>query len=235
MLIDLAKLLSVELYSGEFVARYGGEEFVIVCPGATEEETVIKAERLRKLIGKQTFSEPRLRVTASFGVAEVQRGDTAETLFARADSALFRAKRGGRDRVEGHSAEKEKEVGTNRDEAGELLYRQQLEVCTQADIIVHKMSAFIDEQKADLRAVDDGNVRLWLGNGRLWQKWGRLYAEQPIEVHVKIPPVREGRGTSKYVMVEVTVRPRGRGFSKQQFDERARHLMEQLRSYLVAR
>ena len=235
VLIDTARLLTEELYSGEFVARYGGEEFVVVCPGTPQADAVAKAERLRKLVSGLKFAEPRLKLTASFGVAEVRPGDTADALFGRADAALFTAKRTGRNRVEQHAEEAAEQAGTTRAADGDLVYRQQLEVCTQSDLIVYKLTGFIEENKADLREVDAENVRVWMGQGRLWGKWGRVFAEQPVDVHVRVPPLREGRGAAKFVPVEITVRPRGRGYTPDQFNDRAKRLVEQLRSYLVAR
>lgn len=80
----------------EMVARYGGEEFVVLLPGARPDEALARAERIR-----QRFS-PANPVSVSIGVAHqvpsVQ--DDPLTLLRRADTALYRAKRNGRDRVE---------------------------------------------------------------------------------------------------------------------------------------
>jgi diguanylate cyclase (GGDEF)-like protein len=77
------------------VARYGGEEFVLLLemPFAQAE---LQAEFLRETIAALPLG---MMVTASIGVAAHRPGDTTEALFARADAALYDAKRGGRDRV----------------------------------------------------------------------------------------------------------------------------------------
>jgi diguanylate cyclase (GGDEF)-like protein len=82
----------------DFLARWGGEEFVVVCHGCKAPQAVALAEKIRKLIEESVF-EGELRATASFGVAEIQPGQTLSTLFAAADAALYRAKGEGRNRV----------------------------------------------------------------------------------------------------------------------------------------
>jgi diguanylate cyclase (GGDEF)-like protein len=86
-------------------ARYGGEELAVVLPQTDSEGAALLAERMREAV--ERLQVPRvggpgfLRVTASFGVAAVpdSAGDKDE-LVAAADAALYRAKRGGRNRVE---------------------------------------------------------------------------------------------------------------------------------------
>lgn len=85
------------------LGRIGGEEFVVVCVDTTLEQAIVVAERLREATAALRFDDidPALRVTVSIGVAQSQRtGDTHEGVLARADAALYRAKQGGRNRVE---------------------------------------------------------------------------------------------------------------------------------------
>lgn len=235
VLIDVAQLLGEELYSGEFVARYGGEEFVVLCPGTSQKDAVAKAERLRKATAGLRFEEQKLKLTASFGVAEVRDNDTCESLFNRADAALFAAKRGGRNRVEQHRDQTKPTGPVGFREDGTFVFEQSLEVCTQSDLIVRKLTGFIEEQDADLRDVNEHRVVCWMGQGRLFGKWGKEHGEQPVELTVRVASSREGRGAAKYVPVDVTITPRGRSFTREQFDDRAKRLCEMLRSYLVAR
>lgn len=81
------------------VGRWGGEEFLVLCPETTGEEGVQLAERLRVAIGGTPFEGGR-RHTLSAGVATFCAGDSVDALLHRADTALYRAKNGGRDRVE---------------------------------------------------------------------------------------------------------------------------------------
>ncbi len=94
-------MLRETLRESDLAGRWGGEEFLLLLPGADEEGAAQLAERIRSgLAARRIPSAPGLRVTASFGVAEYAGETTTEQLVAAADDALYRAKRGGKDRVE---------------------------------------------------------------------------------------------------------------------------------------
>lgn len=91
----------------DLVARYGGEEFVVVLKGAGEQNAIAAAERVRRAAAGApvSFSGGQCQLTVSAGVAVSAAGDSAaEILLARADFALRRAKRAGRNRVETSAA-----------------------------------------------------------------------------------------------------------------------------------
>jgi two-component system, cell cycle response regulator len=87
----------------DLACRLGGEEFVIIMPDTELARAFQVGERLRACVAAEPFqidSQTRLRVTASVGLATMERReDTFETLFKRADQALYAAKREGRNRV----------------------------------------------------------------------------------------------------------------------------------------
>ena len=108
VLRDVARLLRRTMREMDLVSRYGGEEFAIVLPGANLDEACKAAARACEGIGESHFRHDgkELRVTASFGIAEVQGNDDAAKLLARADKALYAAKDGGRNcayRHDGHA------------------------------------------------------------------------------------------------------------------------------------
>ena len=88
------------LRQGDTCARYGGEEFVVVLPGTTLVAALEVAERLRHGVAETTLmSVPLVRTTVSIGAAQHLAGETVEQLLARADTAVYAAKRGGRNQV----------------------------------------------------------------------------------------------------------------------------------------
>jgi len=106
ILQDLAKLLDDSVRETDVVARYGGEEFVVVMPQTDLEGAVTFAERLRSMV------EQEMLVTVSGGVTVALDGDTHESLFDRADGALYHAKASGRNRVFCHTGEQVQPVCT---------------------------------------------------------------------------------------------------------------------------
>ncbi len=86
----------------DLAGRWGGEEFVVGLPGTDLAGGVQLAERVRAALAESTVEAPngeRVRVTASFGVAEFDGRGGLKELLAAADEALYRAKRAGKDRV----------------------------------------------------------------------------------------------------------------------------------------
>lgn len=83
------------------VGRLGGEEFGAFIPGANLAAARLYAEGVRAGFSGLSIASlgPDLRVSASFGVAQLQAGDSLSDLLRRSDAALYEAKKGGRDRV----------------------------------------------------------------------------------------------------------------------------------------
>jgi diguanylate cyclase (GGDEF)-like protein len=99
VLVELAGRLAGGLRQVDRLARFGGEEFVVVAPGIDLTAAVELAERLRQAVAGKDFIAAG-RVTASFGVAGYASGEPPAAMLKRADEALYRAKNGGRNKVE---------------------------------------------------------------------------------------------------------------------------------------
>ncbi|MHB8865858.1 MAG: bifunctional diguanylate cyclase/phosphohydrolase [Pirellulaceae bacterium] len=100
VLVKTAAVLQSSSGPRDLVARYGGEEFVLVCP----ECGIAAATRRAEIIREKLSQIPHdclggRQATASFGVTQVQSGDTTETTLRRADRALYLAKSQGRNQV----------------------------------------------------------------------------------------------------------------------------------------
>jgi diguanylate cyclase (GGDEF)-like protein len=99
MLSQLARLIDETVRETDVVARYGGEEFLVVMPETDLAGAASFADRLRAKIAND------MPLTVSGGVAEALDGDTAESMIARADAALYSAKSAGRNCIFSHSGD----------------------------------------------------------------------------------------------------------------------------------
>ncbi len=91
LLKEAASRWSAQIREMDLIARHGGEEFALLLPGAADEHAVTVVERIRR-------NTPEA-ITASGGVAEWNGSEDPDALLARADAALYAAKRGGRDQI----------------------------------------------------------------------------------------------------------------------------------------
>lgn len=98
ILLLLSKIIQDEMRPRNLAARWGGEEFILLFPGISEARLHPVAEKIRTRIEAELHYKDK-RVTASIGIAHGRVADF-ETLTKQADEALYRAKEGGRNRVE---------------------------------------------------------------------------------------------------------------------------------------
>jgi len=102
VLKEVTERLTCSLREYDGVGRYGGEEFLLVIPGCDLATTVRRANQIRELVsGKPIItSHGAVTVTVSMGATTAQGSTNSELLLRDADSALYQAKRNGRNRVE---------------------------------------------------------------------------------------------------------------------------------------
>lgn len=98
----VARQLEAHVRASDVVARFGGEEFAIIMPGASIDEARSVAERILQEVRSTPFVKGNLEVplSVSIGLSRWQRGLNDRSFLDQADKALYRAKQGGRDRVE---------------------------------------------------------------------------------------------------------------------------------------
>ena len=103
----IAGELAKRVRATDFIARFGGEEFVLLMPSTPVEGGIRLLDVLRSAIEACPFhfkGQP-VTITLSGGLAAYHSGEVAEQVFERADQALYRAKRGGRNRIESEAQE----------------------------------------------------------------------------------------------------------------------------------
>lgn len=102
VLIFIAKLFKKALRDGDRVYRFGGEEFIILLNRTDLEGAQMVADRLLGLCrhNKPLFQNKQIPVTLSIGMTKIKEKDTIDTIIGRSDTALYRAKSNGKDRLE---------------------------------------------------------------------------------------------------------------------------------------
>lgn len=101
-LVHLVKVIQDLLRPTDSVARYGGEEFVLLLPETKQDEAIQVVQRLQRELTRRFFlhNNEKLLITFSAGVTEVAPGEARTEALERADLAMYRAKKAGKNRVE---------------------------------------------------------------------------------------------------------------------------------------
>ena len=101
VLRTVASVIKEHLRESDIPSRYGGEEFALLLPFTKIDEAKVVGERLRRAVEAKVIQldNRNINVTISLGLAEFNMEESGEELFKRADSALYEAKEGGRNRV----------------------------------------------------------------------------------------------------------------------------------------
>ena len=100
VLKKIAHSVKTHIRKADIAARYGGEEFCVLMPETDRAQAVIGAERIRRVIEKESGElHGRFRVTVSIGVADYRPGMKKYGIIKEADEALYKAKREGKNRV----------------------------------------------------------------------------------------------------------------------------------------
>ncbi len=102
----VARLMSRNIRKTDFLFRIGGEEFVLLLPKTNLEGAEPLVEKLRRTVGSTGFhyKQRKVEISLSGGVTAITEGDTAESIYERADQALYQAKNGGRNRLVSRAA-----------------------------------------------------------------------------------------------------------------------------------
>lgn len=98
VLVDAVARAEAVIRNVDYLGRIGGEEFAVLLPETGIDDALAVAERLRA--GLQVRADEGLEFTVSIGVAVLRNGESLADILQRADAALYRAKLGGRNRVE---------------------------------------------------------------------------------------------------------------------------------------
>ena len=113
VLKTVARIFSESIRSTDLAARYGGEEFAVIMPETAMEDALSFAEKIRSMVEQTvvTTDQADVRVTVSIGISSAPHPDihTPKDLIEEADSALYRAKEGGRNQVMAERRKRERQ------------------------------------------------------------------------------------------------------------------------------
>jgi len=245
---SLAGLLKNSCRPGDLVARYGGEEFVMLCADCDNPTCARRADEIRQALSEMPQARLEGRaITASFGVTEVQPGDTPETMLRRADRALLMAKSKGRNMVvqlgSGSDPDRKPASGA-RSRMPDLLLEQDLITPVPVKIAVEKLRGFVADHEARIVSVEENNVRLEIRDGP--DGWMRRRHDRPVTFCLEIrlqeellhksgaEPGRE-QDAATWTRIHVAVSPlKTRDRRRSDVTDRAREVLVSFRSYLMA-
>ncbi|MBI3862210.1 MAG: diguanylate cyclase [Planctomycetia bacterium] len=245
VLIETARLLQQETYSGEIVGRHDGGQFMIVCPSTGGEQAAQRADRIHLALRNLHLEElEEWALTGSFGVTQATSGDTVEGLLNRADKALYLATHAGRNQSVYLSPNELSEPLLRENEAGSdqgtFEFQTQFLSCTAAEMIVFKLGGFVREVEARVLEVSAERVRLRLGRTGMFSGWGRADDRKPVDIELTFSsevPFRSINGKkvkSNQVQVQVKIVPVGRVKSREVFHDRARQVLKDLSNFFMA-
>jgi len=252
---SMANLLKSSCRPGDLVARYGGEEFVMLCADCDNTAATQRAEEIRKRLTQ--IQQPKMdgrAATVSFGVTEIQPGDTPETMLRRADRALLMAKSRGRNQVVQLGTGPDGETSGNGQTQGvttgglkgvatdsKQLLKQVLVTSVPVKMAIEKLRGFVADHRAKILKLNGNNVCL-----EIVEQYGTLrrLTDRPIAFHVDLcfleeKPQKEGNGSLSRGAVRTRIElsiglRRARDRRRMNVEQRAREVITSFRSYLMA-
>ena len=208
--------------AGDLVARYGGEEFAVLCADCTNADGARRAEQIRRKLAEMQHSYlGNKRITASFGVTELQAGDTPETMLRRSDRALLMAKEQGRNQVVqlGNGMEIEKKKNSWWKFASlraQPVVDTTLTSAVPIDIAIEKLRGFVSDHQAKIVSTRENSVELEVSSEKV--SYDRRKGDQHVtfRVEMKFSEIRVERsnnlgfasGEYAHTRVALKIRPK---------------------------
>ncbi len=251
-IISLANLLSSLCRTGDLVARYGGEEFTVICADCTNADGAGRAEQFRRKLSEvQHACLGNKRITASFGVTELQAGDTPETMLRRSDRALLMAKEQGRNQVVqlGNGMEietKKKPWWKFASLRAQPVVETSLTSAVPIDIAIEKLRGFVSDHQAKIVSTRENSVELEVSSEHV--SYDRRKGDHHVIFHVgmQFSEIRVERsnnlgfaaGEYAHTKVDIKIRPKRSNINKRRkadMADRARLIQQSIKAYLMAK
>jgi len=248
---SLAALLKGGCHAGDLVARYGGEEFVVLLADCDNTTASRRADQIRLALSQVLQSQMNGKsVTVSFGVTEIQAGDTAETMLRRADRALLMAKENGRNQVVQLGSGLDAMLGQRADDtalpakndAG-AVGQWTLVTPVPTQMAIEKLRGFVADHKATILKIDGNQIQLEITEE--CDSYLRRLTDRPVTFQLDLrfeeQRVRGERNNGEantgvlQTRIFVSITPRkNRDRRRADVAERAQQVLMSFRSYLMA-
>jgi diguanylate cyclase (GGDEF)-like protein len=249
VLRSFGQVLKSECRSGDLVARYGGEEFVLLCADCSNATAARRAEELRRLVSELPLQVlGGSSITASFGVTEVQPGDTAESMLRRADRALLEAKNLGRNNVVqlGDGLGNPANTGLPQPGSkpnGETFIDTVLVTAVPINVAIEKLRGFVLDHHAEILGIKADRIDLQIEAKN--RQPSRRRSDRPVPFLVELSfseqrvPIRSPQGiaTTKALRtrIRVVIRlKRTRDRRSTGITQQAQCILAAIQSYLMA-
>lgn len=252
-LIAFASLLKRFHRVGDLVARYGGEEFVLLCAGCDNKTATERAEEIRHVLQNTPLESLNNKcLTASFGVTEVQQGDSPELMLRRADRALQMAKENGRNRVVQLGAGMDENFEPDVKKSGGFLdwFRKKTVVTPEQpvqhatlisqvplELAVQKLRGFVSDQDAQIVEVEGQDISIKVSGSN--PDFSKRSSDRPVPFHVLLQfssveddNVKKKSTKTRINVVVTPIRARDRRIND--LKERANLIINSIKSYLMA-
>lgn len=249
---SLAALLKGACHAGDLVARYGGEEFVALLADCDNTTASRRADQIRIALSQVLQSRMNGNsVTVSFGVTEIQAGDTAETMLRRADRALLMAKENGRNQVVQLGSGLDAKLEQRADETshavanndGGAVVQRTLVTPVPTKMAIEKLRGFVADHKATILKIDGNQIQLEITEE--CDSYLRRLTDRPVTFQLDLrfeeQRVRGERNNGEVntgvlqTRIFVSISPRkNRDRRRADVAERAQQVLISFRSYLMA-
>ena len=257
-IIEFASLLKSLCRSGDLVARYGGEEFAVLCADCNTATAFKRADKIRERLAQLEHEYlDGASFTASFGVTELQVGDSTTTLLRRADRALLQAKDCGRNLVvQLGNGMTTADSGVSKSWFGgngwwfnfggqkKELVNTKLVTNVPIEMAVEKLKGFIADRDAKIVKADNNRLLLEVSDTGQSSKLPRETEKAQIfTIDLKLSQEHieksntSGFATGSYAhtFIEVVISPKKAKKNKANLTERAQLMLGSLQSYVMAR
>jgi diguanylate cyclase (GGDEF)-like protein/PAS domain S-box-containing protein len=247
VLITFSALLRRHCRAGDLVARYGGEEFALLFADCCTTSAAQRADKLRmELAGISLPALGGKSITSSFGVTQIQSGDTPETMLRRADRALYQAKANGRNTVVqlGSGVEATPPppprgwLNWLRSTPGEKIVERSLSTSVPLNIVVQKVRGFVTDHHAQIDSIAENHVVLQIdGESSFRRRKSDAAVPFIVDMRFEESHTQSRRGDCKVArtIVNISIRPkRSRDRRHGDINDQAQRLLASFKSYLMA-